>query len=156
MTSSDPYEILGLSPGATTQEIRSAFRRKVRASHPDTNSEPGSEGDVIAVVDAYRQLMALIGAAEDTTGSNRRVEVRHTTPDRRRPTSVPCPSCSGQGIVVVSEACFSCGGTGTITRLDAHRASEKTCRHCRGRGGIRHFDECGSCRGSGRSLMEGE
>ncbi|MEH1014408.1 J domain-containing protein [Micromonospora sp. CPCC 206060] len=32
----DPYEILGIGPEATTEEIVAAYRRKVRLLHPDT------------------------------------------------------------------------------------------------------------------------
>ena len=31
----DPYEVLGVDSGATTEEIRRAYRRAVRESHPD-------------------------------------------------------------------------------------------------------------------------
>jgi len=35
--SRDPYEILGLSPGASDDEVHSAYRRLVQVHHPDHN-----------------------------------------------------------------------------------------------------------------------
>jgi DnaJ-class molecular chaperone len=34
---SDPYQVLGVSRGATADEIRKAFRKLAKANHPDTN-----------------------------------------------------------------------------------------------------------------------
>jgi curved DNA-binding protein CbpA len=50
----DPYTVLGLDPDASTAEIAAAYRRAVRACHPDT---PHPDRDrLAAVIAAYRQL----------------------------------------------------------------------------------------------------
>ena len=50
----DPYTVLGVNPGASTAEIAAAYRRAVRACHPDT---PHPDRDrLAAVIAAYRQL----------------------------------------------------------------------------------------------------
>lgn len=36
-TSSELYDVLGVAPGASREEIRAAFRRLARALHPDVN-----------------------------------------------------------------------------------------------------------------------
>src|SRR6185436_8765507 len=37
----DPYRVLGVSPGASAEELHSAYRRLVKLHHPDRNG--GSE-----------------------------------------------------------------------------------------------------------------
>ncbi|WP_317231138.1 J domain-containing protein, partial [Clavibacter sp. MX14-G9D] len=34
-----PYEVLGVDPAADTTALRAAYRRLVRATHPDTGGE---------------------------------------------------------------------------------------------------------------------
>jgi curved DNA-binding protein CbpA len=50
----DPYAVLGVRPGAGDAEIATAYRRAVRACHPDT-AHPDPDR-LIAVIAAYRQL----------------------------------------------------------------------------------------------------
>ncbi|KAA9157747.1 J domain-containing protein [Amycolatopsis acidicola] len=50
----DPYAVLGIEPGASAAEITAAYRRAVRACHPDA---PHPDRDRFAIVLAeYRQL----------------------------------------------------------------------------------------------------
>ena len=37
----DPYEVLGISPGAAKEEIKKAYRKKAKQYHPDLH--PGDE-----------------------------------------------------------------------------------------------------------------
>ncbi|MGY4856880.1 J domain-containing protein [Cryobacterium sp. AP23] len=37
-----PYEVLGVSPSVTDEELRRAYRRKLRQSHPDVGGSPAS------------------------------------------------------------------------------------------------------------------
>lgn len=39
--SASPYEVLGVAPTATEDELRRAFRRALRETHPDTGGDPG-------------------------------------------------------------------------------------------------------------------
>jgi hypothetical protein len=59
----DPYEVLGLKPGARPDEIRTAYRRAVQAYHPDKVSHLGREIQEVAekkfveIQAAYERLM---------------------------------------------------------------------------------------------------
>ena len=44
----DPYEVLGISRGATQEEIRNAYRRQAHRYHPDRVSHLGEEFQEIA------------------------------------------------------------------------------------------------------------
>lgn len=48
----DPYEILGLKKGATTEEIRSAYRKLAKTSHPDLH--PGDK----AAEERFKEISA--------------------------------------------------------------------------------------------------
>lgn len=38
----NPYEILGVGRGATSAEVRAAWRRAARQTHPDTGGDPAT------------------------------------------------------------------------------------------------------------------
>ena len=40
MAVTDPYKILGVDPGATEEEIKSAYRQLVKKYHPDNYADP--------------------------------------------------------------------------------------------------------------------
>lgn len=53
----DPYEILGIAPGATEDAVRRAFKRAVRRYHPDLHPrDPLAAERLRVVVAAYRQV----------------------------------------------------------------------------------------------------
>ncbi|MFN3370137.1 MAG: TerB family tellurite resistance protein [Sphingomonadaceae bacterium] len=59
----DPHAVLGVAPGATQEEIRAAWRRLVRAHHPDRHMAEGTPPEFIRVAEAR---MAAINAAYAT------------------------------------------------------------------------------------------
>ena len=55
--SNDPYEALGLSKTATADEIKKAYRKLVRSSHPDLHpDDKGAEARFKAISAAYELL----------------------------------------------------------------------------------------------------
>ena len=59
-----PYDVLGVSPTASTHELRQAYRRMLRVAHPDTG---GSEQRFHAVQHAW----TLVGTAGDRAAYDR-------------------------------------------------------------------------------------
>ncbi|WP_022705761.1 DnaJ C-terminal domain-containing protein [Paracoccus zeaxanthinifaciens] len=53
---SDPYAALGLSRGAGTSDIKSAYRRIVKTDHPDVNPDPEATARFKAATAAYDLL----------------------------------------------------------------------------------------------------
>lgn len=54
----DPYKVLGLSPGATQDEIKKAYRRKTKEYHPDTHpNDPNATKKMTEINEAYDMLM---------------------------------------------------------------------------------------------------
>jgi hypothetical protein len=63
----DPYRVLGLTRGATIDEVRRAYRRLAKANHPDA-AGPSALPRFLAIQAAYEQVAQSLGAS---TGSSR-------------------------------------------------------------------------------------
>ncbi len=90
MAKRDPYEVLGVLPGATPTAIKAAWRRLARAHHPDlTGDDPAASRvatrQMAEINDAYAAL-----TRDDGTGRSRRAsagedgESFSSEPTRRR------------------------------------------------------------------------
>ena len=58
MTITDYYEILGLPPDSSTDEIKKAYRKMARMYHPDINPDPDAKDHFIIITEAYEFLIA--------------------------------------------------------------------------------------------------
>lgn len=78
----DPYQVLGVSPDASDAEVRTAYRRLVKQTHPDHNSgSPEAARRFEAVQAAYAQIQ------ETRAGGGART--RSVPPRRPRPAPEP-------------------------------------------------------------------
>ena len=99
----DPYRTLGLSPGATIEEVKAAYRRLAKRYHPDS-AGPAAVSRFLEVQHAYEMLLArrfLRPAAQS----------RPTT----RPTPRPRPSAQGSGAGPSTQRTRPRSGSGQAT-----------------------------------------
>ncbi|XP_044132934.1 dnaJ homolog subfamily B member 1-like [Bufo gargarizans] len=52
----DYYKILGLSKGASEEDIKKAYRKQALKYHPDKNKDPGAEERFKEIAEAYDVL----------------------------------------------------------------------------------------------------
>lgn len=69
--SANPYEVLGVPPTATQEELRRAFRRALRETHPDTG---GDQVRFVAVQLAWEQVGSPASRSAYDAGRGRREE----------------------------------------------------------------------------------
>jgi curved DNA-binding protein CbpA len=85
----DPYRTLGLSPGASQDEIRRAYRRLAKANHPDSAGEAALPR-FLAIQAAYEMLESSPagrpGAARRSATRPRPGQPRDADPERARAT----------------------------------------------------------------------
>lgn len=146
----DPYGVLGVSPGATNEEIRASFRRIVRERHPDTAPERVEDPSLRDVVDAYRMLIDR-SAPDYLSPGGSRITVRRIADAQRSAgaTRSPCRVCGAGGLTKQVGTCRSCGGEGSITLISVTGAHRQPCRDCRGRGHVVTLHRCEHCAGTG-------
>lgn len=72
MQSDKYYKILGLSPGASEQEIRKKYRVLAMKFHPDKNPDPNAEELFIQITEAYEILIGKRQAPSAAGGSVRK------------------------------------------------------------------------------------
>ena len=56
VTGNDLYEILGVPPNSTNEDVRAAYRHAARRLHPDVNSHPGAGRQFRDIATAYETL----------------------------------------------------------------------------------------------------
>ncbi len=66
----NPNKILGIAPGASAQEVQTAFRKKAFESHPDQNQSPEAIEAFIRIKEARDALMKQALEQPDTTAKD--------------------------------------------------------------------------------------
>jgi curved DNA-binding protein len=95
--SRDHYDALGVSRGASEEDIRRAYRRLARQYHPDVNKEPGAEDRFKEVSAAYEVLRDPEKRAQyDRYGANWRA-AQEAERAGRGPRSRPGPGAGFEG-----------------------------------------------------------
>ncbi|MBA3872805.1 MAG: DnaJ domain-containing protein [Anaerolineae bacterium] len=51
------YDLLGVATDASLDDIKSAYRRKARKHHPDTDKTPGATERMQQINDAYARIL---------------------------------------------------------------------------------------------------
>jgi curved DNA-binding protein CbpA len=110
-TTGDPWRILGLTPGATADEVRRAYRRLAKENHPDSAGEAALPR-FLAIQAAYEAIAApgrtrhVGGRPTASARSNPPAEPWRADPDRarasgradgRRPGARPAGTTAGEG-----------------------------------------------------------
>ena len=54
--SKNPYEILGVDPSSTEDQVKSAYRKLAKKYHPDVNKDPGAEEKFKEISQAYEDI----------------------------------------------------------------------------------------------------
>ncbi len=171
----DPWSVLGLRPGATPEEIRRAFRHRIKGCHPDSPTARNiNVQSVRSLVQAYRLLEKrlapqVVGLAEGRQGQDEaeaqrlsdglflflEVSAEDAFYGNTVVTSISdagncCPACSGKGQVARGkpEECPECAGIGSNELPWGKSRLRIVCSHCSGTGKI-SLRECNLCRGRG-------
>src|SRR3954463_812796 len=75
--SRDPYRVLGVAPGASSEDLHDAFRRLVKLHHPDRNGgSPESTRRFQEIQQAYDALRGKRQAAPRARPADSSVEAR--------------------------------------------------------------------------------
>ncbi|NTW03033.1 MAG: molecular chaperone DnaJ [Oscillochloris sp.] len=145
----DYYEVLGVSRGASQDEIKKAFRRLARQYHPDVNKDDGAESKFKEINEAYEVLSdEQKRAMYDRFG--------HSTPGGGAGFD---PFGGGDAFSTIFDAFFggAAGGPrsqrgpqrGADLRYNLRLSFEEAVFGCEKEIEFRRLETCASCKGSG-------
>ena len=173
----DPFQILGLPPGAPREDVRHAYRKLAMRWHPDRNQHSRDSEERFKLIKAayelaidpaeYRAWLTRRATAPENPGPDAapataeteapieqslELTLEEVARGGRRTIGVdrpaPCPVCAGSGRVAQRHS-IHCSRCNGVGRLrgKVFSAAEK-CPDCLGRGFVRETD-CANCQGKG-------
>lgn len=152
--SPDPRKILDVQPGASREEILSAYRREAKRAHPD---QGGTAAQFRQVQAAYRALLDEEIPAQrhpypQPESTDHLLEVKVTSAMAKvgaivrvpLPKWADCHTCDGVGVAPKRRRpCSQCDGTGHVAELVHTHEFVLPCQRCGGTGFTgRQCSEC--------------
>jgi molecular chaperone DnaJ len=176
---SDPYKILGVSPNASQEEIKKAYKKLAMKHHPDRDNSPGAEEKFKEISSAYDKLTN----NSNNTFNNGGFQYHYHNPNHdlhddapelyvhidvtiediffgnlkniRYPSHHICSDCDGIGAKNASdiESCGFCRGTGFNTMNSGFSIHHVVCPSCRGKK-VNIKNPCNKCYGAGYTTQQ--
>ena len=170
MNSSQAYQILGLDPGSSKDELKSKFRKLAAQYHPDRNKDPGAEDKFKEINSAYQLLEKGETSSDSVFGSGINIDLTNFT---NFPFSNPFFGFKNHVVPVIKinltfvESVLGCEKEFTFLQNDkcgeCQGSGKKVigkCTYCNGSGGsesafrrvganVRFFNMCRHCKGTG-------
>jgi molecular chaperone DnaJ len=143
----DPFLLLGLSRGASADEIKYAFRHMAMRWHPDRNPTREAEDRFKEIKAAYELLLDAERLAEWESSPRPDADCEMDPPAEGE---AELPEGAALSLhLKLEEAASGCTRTLTL-------ATESKCVECHGRGSIQHLNSiaCASCKGIGCIRVE--
>lgn len=175
----NPWNILGLSPNASLNDIKKAYRRLLRERHPDT-SQKVSNYDISHIKWAYNCILTkstplVFEKSHEVVESEDILDLQHAVEDgvflffevsmedafygKNITINLPdkedfCPQCEGRGKVSGpgEKNCSNCHGRGYLNIQWGDEVMKILCKECSGIGKV-NLPFCPKCNGRGRVLL---
>jgi DnaJ-class molecular chaperone len=122
------YEVLGVSEDSSQDEIKQAYRERMKAHHPDLHGQ--SDDPIVRLLtEAYRVLGNSADREQYKQGIRRNGDVSSAVSKARQPKASTSPP---QGRTVTREICSRCEGRAYNPALGVRWP----CRYCDGQGWV--------------------
>ncbi|CAB4197075.1 DnaJ DnaJ-class molecular chaperone with C-terminal Zn finger domain [uncultured Caudovirales phage] len=167
-------DVLGVSAGASSDEVKKKYRELTKKYHPDVNKEPGSEDKFKKINEAYQCVSTGKSSEREenfnsgftnpfSNFSNKRQNVDVEAIDLKTTLSFKesilgckkelkfsrngkCINCNGNGYFNINNGCDRCGGSGNISGRQGNMIFTRTCDKCFGKS---TSDPCKLCEEKG-------
>lgn len=146
--SSQHYETLGLTPGASKEEVKDAYRKLAKAYHPDVNKDEGASEKFKIIQNAYDQINdpKPNWTGRNVNKNNDYFDLNDILNNLRNFTQPVGHNIRCTVAISLEDSC-----RGSV--IEADIPSNDKCSTCQGRGysGQEDFADCVYCNGSGKT-----